>query len=81
MIKPKHKTLKRDKQMNTQKLRQAVLFLLGMTAFVTIFVLQPDDNSATWLSDMLVTKTIGFIALFSAVIIASYKPAQHKSNH
>lgn len=68
--------------MNERNLKQIILWILGTIAFTTILLLQPNDDSTTWLKDFIETKTVGFIALFSAVAIARHwnteKTASHK---
>ena len=45
-------------------IRIAILFALGMVAFLLIFGEEQDRNQLTWLFQLLVDKTLGFGLVF-----------------
>jgi hypothetical protein len=51
--------------------RYYVLFLLGFVATVGIFGV-PDDNSPTWLGDLIFSKVIGFGAGYIVCKLVGY---------
>ena len=66
--------------MNTRKLKKFTVGVLVAVAFLFIICINPSDDSQTFFKDLLVSKSIGVIAIFFAAYLEKYWNTENTSS-